>query len=41
MAIADIGGIGGGLQRMLGFDSIAEDYLKRTAFAIKERAEKR
>jgi len=38
---ADIGGIGGGLQSMLGLDSIAESYLRRTAFAIKERAENR
>jgi hypothetical protein len=38
---ADIGGIGGGLQSMLGLDSIAASYLRRTAFAIKARAENR
>lgn len=38
---ADIGGIGGGVQNMLGLDSIAESYLRRTAFAIKERAERK
>jgi len=36
---AEIGGIGGGLQLMFGLDSVAESYLRRTAFAIKERAE--
>ena len=37
---ADIGGILGGLQRMMGLDSIAESYLRRMAFTIKKRAEK-
>jgi hypothetical protein len=36
----DIGGVGGGLQRVFSFDSIAESYLRRTAFGIKERAER-
>jgi hypothetical protein len=38
---ADIGGILGGLQRMIGLDSIAESYLRRMAFTIKGRAEKK
>jgi hypothetical protein len=38
---AEIGGIGGGLQRMLNLDSVAESYLKRAVFAIKELAEKK
>ena len=38
---ADIGGVGGWLQRKIGLDSVEKSYLRRIVFGIKEQAEKR